>query len=179
MTTQLVATVIGPMHGEWNTTGDNHGSRVQSRVLAGERGTSAVELAIVAPLFFLLLIGFLQFSIWSFGYALGQFGGARACRAGALNYQASRSADPLSGGDTGAAFAAAEAEGSRILSIVSFGGGAQVIPGVIESGIGKGVEGERLFAVHIIMPLPQALSSFGSLTYDRTTVCRLERYYSY
>jgi len=50
-------------------------------------GQSVVEFALVAPIFFLLVFGFIQIGLWTFGIALTQIAVREGCRTGVARYQ--------------------------------------------------------------------------------------------
>ncbi|MBM3148961.1 MAG: pilus assembly protein [Chloroflexi bacterium] len=50
-------------------------------------GQSVVEFALVAPIFFFLVFGFIQVGLWTFGIALTQIAVREGCRTGVTWYQ--------------------------------------------------------------------------------------------
>lgn len=136
------------------------------------RGASLVENAILLPIFLLLVLGFLQLSIWGFGIGVVHLAGREACRKGAIWYQ-----QKAWWGERAAAQRRAVYETNKWRQLTSFTNQAMFKTSIKEVGISKGVEGTREFSVHIFMPMPSVVPFFGSRYYTTTVTCRLENYH--
>ena len=165
------------------TSGAKPETALWRTLIRGERGTSMLEFAIVGPVFLLLVIGLMQFSIWLFGIGLTHYAADRACRTGAVWVgaltRAQVSPDTLEVGVWSVSAAQAVQMAQDVLGAVSFASAAGISPDIRLVGITKEAQGDRDFEVEARLDLPWFLPLLPSVTYERTARCRLERFSSY
>lgn len=159
-------------------------------------GQSLVEFAAVAPVFLLLVFGFMQIGLWTFGIALTQTAVREGCRAGIAQYQprpAWWDRQESCGGWTGRcdptqtngtlelqARLIAIARTRELLETVRLTSGNLVLATIEEASDGRGREGRREIVVTAHVNLVTVVPLFGR-SFLHTSQCRmrLERFYSY
>jgi len=177
-------------------------SIMHSRFLAGDqRGQTIVEFALVATVFIVLILGFMQVVIWLFGTALTEIAVREGCREGVAYYHpkparwegdsASGRREPCEGDTTMKAVAIAMAykRTSEILNIAVIQDPIVVLPGITEEGCAKGEEGTREMTVEAWGRLPVVVPfaadwipgwfPLNIFIAHRKCRMRLERFYSY
>jgi len=174
---------------------------IPSRFLArDQRGQTIVEFALVAPVFIVLILGFMQVAIWLFGTALTEMAVREGCREGVAYYQPkparwegddeSGRRDPCEGDAMMSALAIAMAykRTSEILSIAIIQSPIVVLPSITEEDCAKGEEGTREMTVEAWGRLPVVVPFAAEWTpgplkglfiVHRKCRMRLERFYSY
>lgn len=160
-------------------------------------GQSTVEFAVVVPVFFLVVFGFIQIGLWTFGVALTQIAVSEGCRAGVALYQPrpawwdgqgscggwSGRCDPTQTNNTLKLLAKAEAmrRTSELIRIVR-GVRINYVYAEIGEEVSRGArgrEGTREIVVTADVNLITVVPYFGSFHHMSQCRMRLERFYSY
>jgi hypothetical protein len=170
-------------------------------LLRDQCGQSIVEFAVVAPVFIVLILGFMQIAIWLFGTTLTEMAVREGCREGVAYYQpkpARWEGDSGGGrrepceGDTATktvAILMARKRTSEILSIAIIQRPFVILPQITEEDCAKGEEGTREMTIDAIVRLPVVVPFAADwipgwfpgdiFVIHRKCRMRLERFYSY
>lgn len=160
-------------------------------------GTSIVEFALVAPMFLLLTLGFVQLAMWALSMTLSQLAADDAAHSAAGAYLAQYKArsweQATDGNGTGSwtpIYATAGfTRGKAVLDLLRLTsrGLPYVRVRLVEQGISPGEEGTRLIQTEVIVKLPRLLplvappSLLGLVDdyYVARSSTRTTRFYSY